>query len=104
MKTTIPQKKIQPGIHKRPGFFTRTKGYPALVLGLACTAIIAGILLTTLSIAGFIQALFLSGLSSMLGSLLIMLGSFVFFEEIRGQKDRGKLISDALNRMLKDRN
>jgi hypothetical protein len=40
----------------------------------------------------------------MLGSLLIMLGSFVFFEEIRGQKDRGKLISDALNRMLKDRN
>jgi hypothetical protein len=104
MKTTIPQKEIQPGIHKRSGFFTRTKGYPALIMGLACTALIGGILFTTLSIAGFIQPLFLSGLSSMLGSLLIMLGSFVLFEEIRSQKDRGKLISDALNRILKDRN
>lgn len=104
MKTTIPQKETRKSTHKSPGFFTRTKGYPALVMALASTALIGGILLTTLSIMGFIKPLVLSGFSSMLGSVLIMLGGFVLFEEIRSQNDRGKIVQEALNRILKDRN
>ncbi len=79
-------------------------GYHYLVISLASVSIIAGLLLVTVSIAGIIKPLFLSGLGSMLGSAAIMLGGFVLYEEVTSSKDRGRLLHDALNRVIKDHN
>ncbi len=79
-------------------------GYHYLILGLALVSICAGLFLVTLSIAGVIRPLFLSGLGSMFGSVAIMLGGFVLYEEVTGSKDRGRLLHDALNRIIKDHN
>jgi hypothetical protein len=104
MKTTTKHELEQQLTHKRPGIISRTSGYPALVMGLALIALLGGILLTSLAIMGTIKPLFLSGFSSMLGSVLILLAGFVLFEEIRSQKDHSKILHEALNRILKDRN
>ncbi len=79
-------------------------GYHYLIIGLACVSIIAGLLLVTVSIAGIIKPMFLSGLGSMIGSAAIMLGGFVLYEEITSSKDKGKLLHEALNRVIKDHN
>jgi hypothetical protein len=71
---------------------------------LALVSITAGFLLVTVSIAGLITPLFLSGLGSMIGSAAIMLGGFVLYEEVTSSKDKGKLINAALNRVIKDQN
>ena len=84
--------------------YTFKGGYHYLILGLALVSISAGLLLVTVSIAGIIKPLFLSGLGSMIGSAAIMLGGFVLYEEIVSSKDRGKLLHDALNRVIKDHN
>jgi len=104
MKHSTLQELEQKKTHKRPGFISRTTGYHALVVGLALVGLFAGILLTTLSIMGYIKPLVLSGFSSMLGSVLVMLASFVLFEEVRSHKDHGKIVHEAINRILKDRN
>jgi len=79
-------------------------GYHYLVISLALVSISAGLLLITVSIAGIIKPLFLSGLGSMIGSVAIMLGGFVLYEEVTSSKDRGRLLHDALNRVIKDHN
>jgi len=79
-------------------------GYHYLVIGLALVAICAGLLLVTVSIAGIIKPLFLSGMGSMIGSAAIMLGGFVLYEEVTSSKDKGRLLYDALNRVIKDHN
>jgi high-affinity Fe2+/Pb2+ permease len=104
MKTTTQKELEQHLTHKRPSLISRTKGYPALIMGLSISALLGGIILTSLSILGLIKPLLLSGFSSMLGSVLIMLGGFVLFEELRSHKDHGKVLHEALNRILKDRN
>jgi hypothetical protein len=84
--------------------YTFKSGYHYLVIGLALVSISAGLLLVTVSIAGIIKPIFLSGLGSMIGSVAIMLGSFVLYEEITRSKDKGKLLYEALNRVIKDHN
>jgi hypothetical protein len=79
-------------------------GYHYLVISLAAMSICAGLLLVTISIAGIIKPLFLSGLGSMIGSVAIMLGGFVLYEEVTSTKDKGKLLHEALNRVIKDHN
>jgi hypothetical protein len=79
-------------------------GYHYLIIGLASVSIIAGLLLVTVSIAGIIKPMFLSGLGSMIGSAAIMLGGFVLYEELTSSKDKGKLLHEALNRVIKDHN
>lgn len=79
-------------------------GYHYLILSLAMVSISAGFLLVTVSIAGIIKPLFLSGLGSMVGSVATILGGFVLYEEITTTKDRGKLFNEALNRVIKDQN
>jgi len=84
--------------------YTFKSGYHYLVISLALVSISAGLLLVTVSIAGIIKPLFLSGLGSMIGSAAIMLGGFVLYEEVTSSKDRGRLLHDALNRVIKDHN
>jgi hypothetical protein len=84
--------------------YTLKSGYHYLVMSLALVSICAGLLLVTVSIAGIVKPLFLSGLGSMIGSAAIMLGGFVLYEEVTSTKERGKLLHDALNRIIKDHN
>jgi hypothetical protein len=84
--------------------YTLKGGYHYLVMSLALVSICAGLLLVTVSIAGIVKPLFLSGLGSMIGSAAIMLGGFVLYEEVTSTKERGKLLHDALNRIINDHN
>lgn len=79
-------------------------GYHYLIISLALVSICAGLLLVTVSIAGIIKPIFLSGLGSMIGSAAMMIGSFVLYEEITSSKDNGKLLHEALKRVIKEHN
>ena len=105
MKKITHHEKELPSVEARgKWFYTNKSGYHYLVMGLATVSVATGVLLVSVSIAGIIEPLFLSGLGSMLGSAAIMLGSFVLYEEVSSNKNRGKLLHDALNRVLKDHN
>jgi hypothetical protein len=84
--------------------YTFKSGYHYLVISLALVSISAGLFMVAVSIAGIIKPLFLSGIGSMIGSVAIMLGGFVLYEEVTSSKDRGRLLHDALNRVIKDHN
>lgn len=95
---------IQETTRSRRRMYMVKGGYHYLIMGLASVSICAGLFLVTLSITGIIRPLFLSGLGSMFGSVAIMLGGFVLYEEFTSSKDRGRLLHDALNRVIKDHN
>lgn len=95
---------LQEATRKHRKVYQLKGGYHYLIMGLALVSICAGMFLVTLSIAGIIRPLFLSGLGSMIGSVAIMLGGFVLYEEVTRNKDRGRLLHEALNRIIKDHN
>jgi len=79
-------------------------GHQYLIFGSAIVSVLAGLLLTVISLLGMIQPLFVSGMCSMLGCASIMLGSFVLYDQYRNRMDTGRIVHDAINRVLKDCN
>lgn len=95
---------LQETTRNRKRVYQVNGGYHYLIMGLALVSICTGFFLVILSISGIIRPLFFSGLGSMIGSVAIMLGGFVLYEEVAGSKGRGRLLHDALNRIIKDHN
>jgi hypothetical protein len=79
-------------------------GHQYLIIGSAFVSVLSGILLTVISLLGMIQPLFISGMCSMLGCASIMLGSFVLYDQYRNRMETGRIVHDAINRVLKDCN
>lgn len=90
-----------------PGFrrsIQALSGHQYLIIGSAIISILSGLLLTVISLLGLIQPLFVSGMCSMLGCASIMLGSFVLYDQYRNRMETGRIVHDAINRVLKDYN
>jgi len=84
--------------------FRTLSGHQYLIIGSAIVSVLSGLLLTVVSLVGMIQPLFISGMCSMLGCASIMLGSFVLYDQYRNRTETGRIVHDAINRVLKDSN
>ncbi|MGM0588159.1 MAG: hypothetical protein ACQETE_07100 [Bacteroidota bacterium] len=66
--------------------------------------IVAGVALVYLSMLGHIQPLWVATLMSMLGSIATMVGSYQWYELMRGANNVDGLVKDAIKRVINSQN
>ena len=75
-----------------------------LHLSSAISQTVLGLFLVTLSITGSIQSLLLSTFASMIGSVVTMLGGFLWYDLLRQAGSADTLVKDAIKRVINSQN